>query len=190
VLSALYDGIAQEAASLPTATRLSILNQARQTSGWYLPAPNIGRYGTDYLFRAQVAVFGLGANTPNEAIYPTGVTDGAGALYDGAHRYRLTFPPGQEPPAKYFWSVTMYDTAGYLVDNPIGRYSVGPSHPPLIKQPDGSIVIAIQHDAPVDADVNWLPAPTGSFRLNLRLYGPSVAARTGTWRPPGVVPIG
>ncbi len=190
VLSALYDGIAQEAASLPTVTRLSILNQARHTSGWYLPAPNIGRYGTDYLFRAQVAVFGLGANTPNEAIYPTGVTDGAGALYDGAHRYRLTFPPGQEPPAKYFWSVTMYDTAGYLVDNPIGRYSVGPSHPPLIKQPDGSIVIAIQHDAPVEADVNWLPAPTGSFRLNLRLYGPSVAARTGTWRPPGVVPIG
>ena len=132
-LAALYDGVAHEAASLPTATRLSILNQARQTSGWYLPAPNIGRYGTDYLFRAQVAVFGIGANTPNEAIYPTGIVDAAGALYDGAHRYRLTFPPGQQPPAKYFWSVTMYDTAGYLVENPIGRYSVGPSHPPLAR---------------------------------------------------------
>ena len=189
-LAALYDGVAQEASSLPTATRLSILNQARQTSGWYLPAPNIGRYGTDYLFRAQVAVFGIGANTPNEAIYPTGIVDAAGALYDGAHRYRLTFPPGQQPPAKYFWSVTMYDTAGYLVDNPIGRYSVGPSHPPLVKQPDGSIVIAIQHDPPSEAGVNWLPAPTGAFRLNLRLYGPSVAARTGAWRPPGVVRAG
>ena len=189
-LAALYDGVAHEAASLPTATRLSILNQARQTSGWYLPAPNIGRYGTDYLFRAQVAVFGIGANTPNEAIYPTGIVDAAGALYDGAHRYRLTFPPGQQPPAKYFWSVTMYDTAGYLVENPIGRYSVGPSHPPLLKQPDGSIVIAIQHDPPSEAGVNWLPAPTGAFRLNLRLYGPSVAARTGAWRPPGVVRAG
>lgn len=190
VLAALYDGVAQEAASLPTATRLSILTQARQTAGWLLPAPNIGRYGTDYLFRAQIAVVGLGANTPNEAIYPTGITDGAGALYDGAHQYRLTFPPGEQPPAKYFWSVTMYDSAGYLVGNPIGRYSVGPTHPPLVKGPDGSIVIAIQRDPPADAGVNWLPAPAGTFRLNLRLYGPSVGARTGAWRPPGVVRVG
>jgi hypothetical protein len=35
-----------------------------------------------------------------------------------------------------------------------------------------------------------LPAPTAGFRLNLRLYGPSKAARTGQWRPPGVVRIG
>src|SRR5262245_53540284 len=190
VLAALYDGVAQEAASLPTATRLSILNQARQTAGWLLPAANIGRYGTDYLFRAQVALVGLGANTPNEAIYPTGVTDADGALLTGVHRYRLTFPPGQAPPARYFWSVTMYDSTGYLVANPIDRYSIGPSHPPLVKQPDGSIVIAIQHDPPSEPGVNWLPSPTGSFRLNLRLYGPSVAARTGAGRPPGVVRVG
>lgn len=190
VLAALYEGVAQEAASLPTATRLSVLNQAKQTAGWLLPAPDIGRYGTDYLFRAQIAVVGLGANTPNEAIYPTGITDGAGALYDGAHRYRLTFPPGQQPPAKYFWSLTMYDSAGYLIANPIGRYSVGPSHPPLVKSADGSVVIAIQHDPPSDAGVNWLPAPSGNFRLSLRLYGPSVAARTGAWRPPGVFRVG
>jgi hypothetical protein len=190
VIAALYDGVAQEAASLPTATRLSVLNQARQTSGWLLPAPNIGRYGTDYLFRAQVAVVGLGANTPNEAIYPTGLTDATGALFDGAHSYRLTFPAGQQPPARYFWSVTMYDSAGYLVANPIARYSVGSSHRPLVKQPDGSIVIAIQRDPPADAGVNWLPAPAGGFRLNLRLYGPSIAARTGAWRPPGVLRVG
>ena len=96
-LAALYDGVAHEAASLPTATRLSILNQARQTSGWYLPAPNIGRYGTDYLFRAQVAVFGIGANTPNEAIYPTGIVDAAGALYDGAHRTASPSRPASNP---------------------------------------------------------------------------------------------
>jgi hypothetical protein len=59
-----------------------------------------------------------------------------------------------------------------------------------VKAPDGSIVIAIQHDPPADAGVNWLPAPAGPFRLNLRLYGPSVAARTGAWRPPGAVRVG
>jgi hypothetical protein len=189
VLAALYDGVAQEAASLPSATRLSILTRAKQTGGWLLPQSNIGHYGTDYLFRAQIAVVGLGANTPDEAIYPTGVTDADGALYNGAHQYRLTFPPGQQPPAKYFWSLTMYDSDGYLVPNPINRYSLGPSHPPLLKKPDGSIVIAIQRDPPAEGDVNWLPAPLGAFRLNLRLYGPSVAARTGVWRPPGVVRV-
>jgi hypothetical protein len=191
VLVALYDGVAHEAASLPGATRLMIFNQAKQTGGWLLPASNIGNYGTDYLYRAQIAVVGLGANTPNEAIYPTGITDASGTLYSGANRYRLTFPSGEEPPARYFWSLTMYDSDGYLVANPINRYSVGSSHPPLLKQPDGSIVIAIQHDPPTEPRVNWLPAPAaGGFRLNLRLYGPSVAARTGVWRPPGVVKVG
>ena len=190
VLAALYDGVAQEAASLPGSTRLMFFAQSKLSAGWLLPKSSIGDYGTDYLYRAQIAVVGLGANTPKEAIYPTGITDATGALYSGANRYRLIFPPGQAPPARYFWSLTMYDSDGYLVANPINRYSIGSSHPPLLTQPDGSIVIAIQHDPPSEPGVNWLPAPTGGFRLNLRLYGPSKAARTGLWRPPGVVRVG
>jgi hypothetical protein len=190
VLAALGDGVAQEAASLPTAARLSVLAEAQRSGGWLLPAPNIGDYGTDYLFRAQIAVVGLGANTPDEAIYPVGITDAAGALLNGANDYRLTIAPGEEPPAKYFWSLTMYDTDGYLVANPIDRYSLGPSHPPLVRKPDRSIEIAISQREPSAADVNWLPAPPAGFRLNLRLYGPSKAARKGQWRPPPVVNLG
>ncbi len=190
VIAALYAGVGAEAATLPTTARLSVLDQARETGGWLLPAANIGDYGTDYDFRAQVAVVGLGANTPEEAIYPTGITDAAGDLFDGSSDYRLTFPPGESPPARYFWSLTMYDTDGYLVANPIDRYSLGPSHPPLVRRPDGSIVIAIQGDEPTEPRVNWLPSPDAGFRLNLRLYGPSKAARTGRWRPPGVVRVG
>lgn len=190
MLAALYDGVAKEEAALPGATRLSAFTEAQKTAGWLLPAPNIGDYGTDYAFRAQLAVVGLGANTPDEAIYPTGITDASGALYDGANDYRLVFPPGDEPPARYFWSLTMYGTDGYLVPNAIDRYSLGPSHPPLVRKPDGSIVIAIQQDQPAEPGVNWLPSPPGGFRLNLRLYGPSKAARTGGWRPPGVVKVG
>ncbi len=190
VLNALYDGVADEAAALPGRSRLSVLTEAQRTQGWLLPAANIGDYGTDYEFRALIATVGLGANTPDEAIYPSGITDGGGALYNGANDYRLTFAPGQAPPARYFWSLTMYDGSGFLVDSPIDRYSVGPSHPPLVRRPDGSIVIAIQSANPGDPTVNWLPSPpAGNFRLSLRLYGPSKAARTGAWRPPGVVKL-
>jgi len=190
VLAALYKGVADEAAALPLAARLQSLQEALRTQGWLLPASNIGDYGTDYSFRALVAVVGLGANTPDEAIYPTGLADETGALFDGANAYRLTFPPGQAPPAKYFWSLTMYDSTGYLVANPANVHSLGPSHPPLVEQPDGSIVIAIQRTEPTEPGVNWLPSPPMGFRLNLRLYGPSKAAMSGEWRPPGVAKIG
>lgn len=190
VRASVYKGVADEAAALPGSSRLTVFTEALRTSGWLLPPGNIGDYGTDYAFRALIAVVGLGANTPIEAIYPSGIADAGGALYNGANSYRLTFAPGQPPPARYFWSLTMYDSNGYLVPNPIDRYSVGPSHPPLLRRGDGSIVVAIQPTPPTEANVNWLPSRPGGFRLSLRLYGPSKAARTGAWRPPGVVKVG
>ena len=190
VLAALYDGVSAEAASFPTTARLDALQESIAQGGWLLPASNIGDYGTDYDFRAQVAMIGLGANTPDEAIYPTGLTDSSGSLLNGANDYRITFGPGETPPAKYFWSLTVYDSSGYLTPNPIDRYSLGPSHPPLIERPDGSIVIALQRDEPTERRVNWLPTPDAGFRLNLRLYGPSKAAQRGDWRPPPTVAVG
>lgn len=190
VLAALYDGVAAEAAALPGRTRVALFAEALQTDGWFLPPKDIGNYGTDYELRAQVAIAGLGANTPDEAIYPTALAGDDGALLDGARDYRLTFPPGDEPPVRFFWSVTMYDSSGYLVDNPIDRYSLGPTHPPLVEQSDGSIAIAIQRTQPTDPSLNWLPSPSGGFRVNLRLYGPTAAARSGAWRPPAIVGAG
>jgi hypothetical protein len=190
VIAALYAGVGAEAASLPTTAKVGALTEAMKTEGWYLPPKEIGDYGTDYELRAKVAIVGLGANTPEEAIYPAGLADRDGALYSGASNYRLTFEAGDMPPAKYFWSLTMYDFDGYLVPNEIDRYSIGPSHPPLVKKPDGSVVVAIQHSEPSEPDVNWLPAPTGQFRLNMRLYGPSQDAIDGVWRVPGVENVG
>jgi hypothetical protein len=189
-LDALYASVSAEAASFPTSARLNALQQAIAGGGWILPASNIGDYGTDYDFRAQIAVLGLGANTPDEAIYPTGLTDSSGTMLNGANDYRITFAPGDAPPARYFWSLTVYDSNGYLAPNASGRYSVGPSHPPLLKKPDGSIVIALQHDEPTESRVNWLPTPAAGFRTNLRLYGPSKAAQRGDWHPPPVVEVG
>ena len=190
-LAALYQGVSMEAQTLTTKAKGHALTVAEQHGGWYEPEPDIGRYGTDYTFRAYIAAVGLGANTAEEAIYPTGVTDAQGALLEGGNVYELTFGRASIPPARYFWSLTMYDANGYLVANSENRYSVGPSHPPLVRAADGSVTIVISDRRPAQPGVNWLPAPSsGQFRLNLRLYGPSRAALSGAWAPPPVQNLG
>ncbi len=186
-LQALYDGVSAEAAALPTAAKVGFLQQSITNKGWVFADSKIGRFGTDYDLRARIAVVGIGANTPEEAVYPAALADSDGNLLNGANDYEMTFPADDLPPAKYFWSLTMYDFDGYLVDNPIDRYSLGPSHPPLVTRDDGSVVVAISHDDPNDPDVNWLPSPAGAFRLNMRLYGPSQRVLNGNWTPPPVV---
>jgi hypothetical protein len=189
-LQALADGVDQAAAALPGLTKASILARAKAGGGWATPPANIGDYGTDYTTRAAIALAGLGANTPIEAVYPTAYVDDSGQTLDGAQRYRLTFGPGRLPPARAFWSLTMYDADGYLVSNAANRYAIGSSHPPLKRRADGSVVVAIQSTPPAEADVNWLPSPAaGAFRLNLRLYWATKAVLDGTWHPPSVVRV-
>src|SRR5205085_2128786 len=112
------------------------------------PPSDIGDYGTDYTTRAGIALAGLGANTPAEATYPTAYIDSSGATLDASHSYRIVFKPGELPPARAFWSLTMYDADGYLVANSAHRYAIGSSHPPLVRQADGSLVVVVQHTQP------------------------------------------
>jgi hypothetical protein len=188
-LAALTAGVTATAAILPTQARALVLDTARDNHGWAIPRPETGVYGTDYTYRAGVAFLGLGANTPEEAMYPTALTDANGALLDGAQRYRMVIPKGQEPPGRGFWSLTIYDAAGFLVANPEHRYAIGDSHPGLVRRPDGSIVVVLQRTRPTEAGVNWLPTPPGAFRLNLRLYQPSARALSGAWQPAPVEPV-
>jgi hypothetical protein len=190
VLAALREGVEREAAEAPTRARAEIARQAISAGGWLSLDPKIGNYGTDYDLRATVAVVGLGANTPAEATYPTALADGDGAFLTGVNRYRLVFESGRKPPARAFWSLTVYDSDGYLVRNPAHRYAIGTSHPPLVRRRDGSIVVLIQRERPAARNVNWLPAPAGGFRLSLRLYWPRRAALTGAWQPPAVERLG
>ena len=113
----------------------------------------------------------------------------SGQPLTGTRRYRIVFARGQMPPARAFWSLTLYDAAGYLVANPLHRYAIGSSHPPLVRASDGSIVVVISHSRPSGSGTNWLPAPSGQFRLNLRLYWPTSSALSGRWQPPGVNPF-
>ncbi len=185
-LDALSASVTATAKALPSLVRRTVISQAATHGGWNVPAANIGNYGTDYLYRAGVAEAGLGANTPAEAVYPTAYTDSSGRTLDGHLAYRLVFAAGQLPPARAFWSLTLYDGNGYLVANPAHRYAIGNTHPPLIKRADGSVVVLVQRRRPSAAGVNWLPAPAGSFRLNLRLYWPRRSVLIGAWKPPPI----
>ena len=184
VLQALGEGVEAEAAELPNAARVDVLRQALGNGGWLTLNPRVGAYGTDYLLRAQLAILGIGANTPAESVYPTALADSTGTLLTGASSYRIVFQRGQLPPARGFWSITMYDSDGFLVPNAAHRYSLGPTHPPLVHRGDGSIVIAIQRARPAEKDLNWLPAPAGGFRLSMRLYWPKPSVLRGVWQPP------
>ncbi len=157
----------------------------RIQNGWTVLI-DCGQYGTAYLTRAAVAVLGFGCNLAEDAIYPITIVDGRGRPLTGANRYVLRFEAGQTPPVDAFWSVTMYDKQGFLVDNPINRSAVS-SWMDLKKNPDGSIDIYVQHQSPGSLnESNWLPAPTANFQLMLRLYWPTQDAILGQWVPPAV----
>ena len=152
-------------------------------NGWRVRRHTIGNYGSDYATRAGVAMAGLGALTPEDAVYPTTYADQDSEFLTGQNSYRLNFYT--PPPAGAFWSLTLYDIDGYLVENSIDRYFLS-SRDPLSKVEDGSLSILIAHQAPEGDTSNWLPAPTGEFSLTLRIYEPKEEFLDGSWRIPAV----
>lgn len=174
------DGVEEIAATFKSA--------GENINGWVFTTKT-GLYGTDYLQRALLTYFGLGANRPQDAVYPTSEVDGEGNLYSGASKYTLTFAKGEMPPVDGFWSLTMYNAEYFFVANPLNRYTLSQRNQ-LKQNADGSTTLYIQHENPgPDKQSNWLPAPEGKFVLMLRLYWPKETEPSiidGTWEPPAV----
>jgi len=147
-----------------------------------------GRQGR-YLVRAAAAWHILYGLPRREAVYFSSSSDSEGRPLDGnAPGYVLRFAPSQMPPAKAFWSVTMYDDEGYLVANAKRRYSIGDRTAGVQRDTDGALTIYIQRASPgVAQKSNWLPAPAGPFTVTLRLYLPD-ETRIGTYTPPPLRP--
>lgn len=146
-----------------------------------------GLWGTDYLRRAMVTKFGLGALPASEAIYYRASVDTSGSPLTGTKTYTLHLPADAMPPADAFWSLTMYDAASrMLVENPIDRYAINSASPDVERNADGSLDLYLQHEAPAGHEANWLPAPEGGFYAILRVYRPQQAAFDGTWTPPAL----
>jgi len=142
----------------------------------------------DYLARATGAQLGILGNSKEEAFYPGYQQDAEGQPLDASkHRYVLRFAPGQLPPARAFWSLTMYDLPGeFLVANSLNRYLVNsPMLPNLKRDADGGLTLYIQHDSPgQDKEANWLPAPKRAFFMVMRIYWPKPEVLDGRWKQP------
>jgi hypothetical protein len=156
--------------------------------GWMFTT-DTGIYGTKYRQRALITAIGLGANRPQDAVYPTSEGPDIVKKYSGANKYVLHFNKGELPPVDGFWSLTMYDASYFFVPNPINRYTVSQRNKFKVNG-DGSVDLYIQNESPgKDKEQNWLPAPKDQFILMMRLYWPKEKPPSildGSWRIPPV----
>jgi hypothetical protein len=160
---------------------------ARVENGWSMNTDTMGVYGNYYLKRSIVTQIGLGANLPEDAIYPFNLADDTGKPLDGASKYMIHFDKAMLPPVSAFWSVTLYDADGFQVANPLNRFAVS-SWMPFKYNSDGSLDLYFQNESPgAGKEANWLPSPKGPFNLTMRLYAPKADALTGAWNPPPVM---
>ncbi len=165
-----------------------LVHDFKLEDGWFFTT-KAGLYGTNYRQRALITMIGLGANRPEDAVYP--MSEGPDVLhsYSGGKKYVMHFKKGELPPVNGFWSLTMYDANYFFVANPLKRYTLS-QRDKLKANPDGSVDLYIQHDSPGgDKEANWLPAPADRFNLMLRMYWPkqkSPSLLNGTWKIPRV----
>lgn len=140
---------------------------------------------TDYLTRDVAAAKGLYGNNLEEAWY--GGYDGMGSKPSVIH-----FPAGKLPPAKFFWSLTLYTLPErFLYANEINRYSIGDRTKGLQYGKEGSLTLYVSHASPSDEmRANWLPAPEGEYVVVARIYGPSATAMNGQWKLSPLRPAG
>lgn len=182
-IKAALQTVPQEAQAL---MKWKVETLARVVNGWSMNTDTMGVYGNYYLKRAIVAQVGLGANLPEDAIYPLNMGDENGKALDGANKYVLHFPKGEAPPVNAFWSITLYDPEGFQVGNELNRFAVS-SWMPFKNNTDGSLDLYFQNESPgKELEANWLPAPKGPFNLTMRLYGPKAEVLNGKWNPPPV----
>lgn len=147
----------------------------------------LGSYGTDYQLRGVITHVGFGANEAVDAIYPNTTRDHNGKPLHSFKNYVVHFTKDELPPVNAFWSITLYDQDGFLVDNSLQRYALGTQND-LAFNDNGSLDIYVQADPPNDApSSNWLPAPKDmNFALTMRLYWPKDRVLQGDWQPPQV----
>ena len=168
-----------------------LTGDSKLSDGWFFTTKT-GLYGTNYRMRALITAIGLGANRPQDAVYPTSEGPDALKSYSGEHKYVMHFNKGELPPVDGFWSLTMYDGAYFFVPNPINRYTVSQRNK-LKANADGSVDLYIQNESPgKDKEQNWLPAPKDKFILMMRLYWPKETPPSlldDSWKVPAVKEI-
>lgn len=162
-------------------------NVGQRLPGHWTTIVNGAAFGTDYLTRAAVAKSNIFVNRHRETKYYFQDLDANGQRLDGSREYRVTFPAGALPPARGFWSLTVYDSRHSLPRQAGGRHAIGSHDPSVRLNADGSLTIVVGR-AGQDED-NRLTPPAGPFSLYMRLYWPDESALDGDWTPPAVHPV-
>jgi|ERR1700674_2592811 len=168
------------------------MGQGLRHDNWVYSKINIGDFGQDYLYRAQVALGGLGALPRAEAMYMLAVNDDGRPALDSARTWKLSFPANAPPAVGAFWSLSMYEITGegqfFFSENPIGRYTIGDRTPGLRRGPGGSLDIWMTRTDPGgERTASWLPSPAvRPFSLVFRGYLPKPAMIEGEYRLPAV----
>jgi hypothetical protein len=130
--------------------------------------PESGSADADPYAEATLARTGEVPLGAGEGLAFTAAADSAGQRLRGDCVYRIA---GQTPPAR-LWTLTAYDSAGHLMENPAVRTTFHSRE--ILRHPDGTFAIAVSAEA---MPGNWLPiGRTAAFRLALRLYDSPLAA--------------
>ena len=155
-------------------------------NGWTSPANN-GAFGTDYIHRMGAVKADPYDNKRNETMYFYTDTDLDLRQLVGGSSYSVTFPKGQLPPVKGFWSLTMYNPEHYFYPNALNRFALGTRNKSLKYNSDGSLTIYLGTKSPgEDKDPTGYRHRPGNFSIWLRAYWPDQAILDGTWKPPAV----
>ena len=193
-------GTDEETAALWKQTMQNVFTKAtiasakfRQANGpWMMAGDPIADWGTEYGYRAGVALVALGANPTYMAVYPNATTDSEGNPLSGTEKYVVHIPADALPPMHEngFWSITAYNSVNYLIDNEIGRYAIK-NNTPYILNDDGSLDIYVQAEKPTDEKqlANWLPVSEDAFQLYLRVYLPEENVLSNEWVMPAIIRV-
>ena len=157
----------------------------KPNGSWQFYGEPIAEFGTEFYYRALIAVAALAANPVSVAVYPRANVDSLGQHLNGNHHYRLTIKPDNWPDtnAYGFWSITLYGEDNFLYANDINRYNIT-DRDKWQRNEDGSLDIYISHEPDTEHPDNWLPAPADDFHLIFRIYNPVTRIARNEWTMP------
>lgn len=126
----------------------------------------------------------------DEAFYPA-VNTADGSQMNAMNDYVIKMTKEQLPPAKAFWSLTLYDKAnGFFIPNEYKKYSVGENGGMQLNK-EGGIEVYVAAEKPEGVPMkNWLPINRGDEDLDilLRVYVPELDKIT-SWEVPNAVKL-
>ena len=149
-------------------------------NGWVYNVPQ-GVYGSNYVDRAFIAANGYLELTADQVLYPRQASQDSEMTLQSNESYLYTFSSKPPIASDGFWSLTLYNSQGYLSANPLNKYSVGDRS--NITYPDGGLVygnstgtadgsfqVLVQpYTAPPPGNwtSNWLPAPANATEFSI-----------------------